>query len=219
MSTMTCFTKTLASRAGSTFSLSRTSLLVFSLLLILATQYSPRPLVPLAAATTEQATPASSLSPTMQGALNYVLDRYEVSHEAMAPVFEAVQKFGQARGLDPLLILAVIAVESSFDTVARSHKGALGLMQVLPRFHMDKLPEGKGKKAFFDPVTNIEVGTQILDEYISRRGSLVAGLQSYNGASDKSNRYARKVLAEKARLEGAARQHALARPQPAGHEA
>lgn len=219
MSIMTCFTKIRIGRAGSTASITRIGLMSIGLLLFFSIQFFPGPVAAQGAGTEEQASSAELLSPGMQGALNYVLDRYSVTHEEMAPVFEAVQKFGQVRGLDPLLILAVIAVESSFDPVARSHKGALGLMQVLPRFHMDKLPEGKGKKAFLDPVINIEVGTRILDEYISRRGNLIAGLQSYNGASDNSNRYARKVLAEKARLESAARQHAQTRSEKVGQEA
>ena len=145
------------------------------------------------------------LSPRMHAALDYVQDRYKVSREALRPVFEAAQRFGKERRVDPLLIVAVIAVESGFNPLARSRMGAHGLMQIIPRYHMEKLPKGHDKSAFFDPVVNVKIGTHILDEYISRRGSVIAGLQYYNGSSSRDDGYASKVLAEKARLELAAR--------------
>ena len=150
------------------------------------------------------AKPASpTLSPRMRGALDYVEERYDVSGKALRPVFEAVQRFATERNVDPLLVVAVIAVESRFDPAAKGGS-ARGLMQIIPRYHMDKMPEGYGRKALFDPIINVRVGTHILDESISRRGSVVAGLQSYNGSAH-GRSYARKVLAVKARLEGAAR--------------
>ena len=66
--------------------------------------------------------------------------------------------------LDPLLVLAVISVESRFDPAARSGYGATGLMQVVPRFHREKLAEHGGDKALLDPRVNVQVGTQILKE-------------------------------------------------------
>ena len=80
-------------------------------------------------------------------------------------------------------------------------------MQVIPRFHKDKLPKNKGAKPLLDPVTNIRVGVRVLEDAIRRSGSLVAGLQSYAGSSDPHGKYSSKVLAEKARLEEAGRQN------------
>jgi hypothetical protein len=57
----------------------------------------------------------------------------------------------------------------------------------------------------FDPAVNVHVGVLVLEEAIRRRGGLIAGLQYYAGSSDPKGRYAAKVLAEKARLEKAAR--------------
>jgi soluble lytic murein transglycosylase-like protein len=147
-------------------------------------------------------TPASTtLGPRMQAALDYVKSRYNVSKEAMLPLFEAVQQFGYEYRMDPLLILAVIGVESRFNPLAKSPDGAHGLMQIIPRFHLDKVPNGTGVKGFLDPTINIKVGTRILKEAIQRHGSLIAGLQAYSGSSGVGSRYANKVLAEKARLE------------------
>ena len=154
-----------------------------------------------ASAETEAST---TLSPRMQGALDYVEDRYDVSRTALQPLFEAAQRFGLERSVDPLLIVAVIAVESRFDPSARGGS-ARGLMQIIPRYHMEKLPPGQGRNALMNPIINVKVGTHILDEYISRRGSVVAGLQSYNGSAHKRS-YAQKVLAVKQRLEVAARE-------------
>jgi soluble lytic murein transglycosylase-like protein len=121
----------------------------------------------------------------------------------------AAHEAGREVGLDPLLILAVMAVESRFNPVAESLVGAKGLMQVVPRHHQDKLMEHGGEEAVLDPVTNIALGARILKEYIRRTGSLEAGLQFYNGAlADPSSQYAQKVFAEKERLLQAVRQFA-----------
>ena len=148
--------------------------------------------------------PAStSLSPRMQKALDYVKSRYKVSKEAMHPLFEAVQRISKEHGIDPLLIVAIIGIESGFKPDAKSAGGGHGLMQVIPRYHLGKIPDGLGVKGLMDPVVNIKVGTIILDDAIRRSGSPVAGLQSYNG-SDKKRLFANRVLAEKARMEVAA---------------
>lgn len=149
----------------------------------------------------EPADPVEALSQPMRGALDYVTRRYRVSQEALLPIFEAAQITGRQRGLDPLLIIAIIGIESGFNPLAESAMGAQGLMQVIPRFHKDKLPEGAGDSPFLDPVINVQVGVQVLQESIRRRGGLIAGLQQYAGSSDTAGAYASKVLAEKRRLE------------------
>lgn len=149
------------------------------------------------------------LSPRMQGALDYVTRRYRVSPESLLPVFETAQLIGTERRIDPLLIVAIIGIESRFNPFAQSSMGAQGLMQVIPRFHMDKLPQGAtSERPLLDPVINIRVGVHVLQEAIRRSGGLVAGLQHYAGSSDTEGAYANKVLAEKERLEQAARRAA-----------
>jgi len=110
-------------------------------------------------------------------------------------------------GLDPLLVLAVISVESRFNPIAESVMGAKGLMQIIPKYHHAKLElYGGGEEAVLDPESNIRVGTRILKEYVRRMGTLQAGLQYYNGALwDGSAQYAQKVFAEHRRLEAVAR--------------
>lgn len=150
----------------------------------------------------EEATVA--LNPRMRGALDYVSKRYRVSTEALQPIFATAQVVGRELRLDPLLIIAVIGVESGFNPFSQSVVGAKGLMQVMPRFHMDKLPEEADQSAFLDPVTNVQVGAKVLKESIRRNGGVEGGLQQFAGASnDPDRRYSSKVLAEKQRLEQA----------------
>ena len=147
-----------------------------------------------------------TLTPQMHAALGYVSQRYRVSAAALEPIFAAAQLTGRKLRLDPLLIIAVIGIESRFNPFSESSKGAQGLMQIVPRFHQDKLPQGAGKLSFFDPVVNVGVGAQVLEESIRRNGGLVAGLQQFAGAPDDEElAYATKVMAEKQRLEQAAR--------------
>ena len=147
-----------------------------------------------------------ALPPRLQSVLDFVSRRYRVAPEALVPVFEAAQTVGRERRVDPLLIIAIIGIESRFNPFAESAFGAKGLMQVIPGYHMDKVPQGAGEQPFLDPVTNIQVGVHVLEEAIRWRGSLTAGLQHYGGApDDPETGYANKVLAEKQRLEQAAR--------------
>ena len=141
-----------------------------------------------------------------QALINYVSRRYRIAPDVIEQFVGAAHDAGRQVGLDPLLILAVMAVESRFNPVAESLVGAKGLMQVVPRHHLDKLLEHGGEEAVLDPMINIPVGARILKEYIRRTGSLEAGLQFYNGSlADPSIRYAQKVIAEKERLQQAVR--------------
>lgn len=131
----------------------------------------------------------------------YLSDRYRVEPDETRVFVDEAHSAAAQFDLDPLLVLAVMGVESSFNTAARSHYGARGLMQVVPRFHREKLAEHGGEAALADPRVNVLVGTQILQESLRKSGNLRAGLQRYAGArDDDEHRYARKVLTEKERL-------------------
>lgn len=138
--------------------------------------------------------------------VDYLSRRYRVAASAIEPVVLSAQTAGERTGLDPLLLIAVMAIESGFNPIAESPVGAQGLMQVIPRFHQDKLEAVSPGNGLLDPIVNIQVGALILKEYIRSAGSLVAGLQQYAGAaSDEDAAYASKVLAERQRIESVAR--------------
>ncbi len=149
---------------------------------------------------------------------SYLSRRYRVASDATERLIGAAFEASGQVGIDPLLILAVMAVESRFNPIAESEFGAKGLMQVIPKFHLDKVEELGGAQAMLNPMTNILIGARILKQYIRQTGSVESGLQVYNGAlADTSNQYALKVIAEQERLRQAMRANRpLARaPAPA----
>lgn len=73
---------------------------------------------------------------------------------------------GRSVKLEPTLILAIMAVESSFNPFAQSAVGAQGLMQVMTKVHTDKYRDFGGHFAAFDPVANLRVGVKVLKECI-----------------------------------------------------
>ena len=132
----------------------------------------------------------------------FIAKRYRVAQDATAGYVASAYRAGGEWKVDPLLILVVMAVESRYNPVAESNQGAKGLMQVIPKFHADKLVEHGGEGALLDPHVNIQVGAQILREYLRRVGETETALQMYAGAIDEpTSGYAFKVLAERARLE------------------
>lgn len=150
-------------------------------------------------------TTSTKLSPDLQRVKTYIAKRYQVSAVAVEPLLASAQQTGRSVGVDPLLLVAVMAIESRFNPFAESPMGAQGLMQVIPKWHPDKVDVKTDKGAMFDPDTNIRVGALVLKEYIQSTGSVERALQQYNGSSDPTAPYANKVMAVKAALSQAAR--------------
>ena len=139
----------------------------------------------------------------------YLARRYRVSSEMTTNIVAKAHAAGNELKLDPMLILAVISVESRFNPIAESVMGAKGLMQVIPRYHAEKFGPLGGEKVAFDPEANIMVGAKILKEYIRRTGDLADALQMYVGATsdENENGYSAKVMAERDRLQFVLRQY------------
>lgn len=156
--------------------------------------------------------------PKEQAAVAYWLSKkYRVAPEPLSALVAEAYNVGRSTKLDPTLILAIMAVESSFNPFAQSAVGAQGLMQVMTQVHSDKYENFGGKLAAFDPLTNLRVGVKVLQECIARAGSLEGGLKFYVGAGnmEADGGYAGKVLSEYARLYQVAKGRALpAAPRP-----
>lgn len=141
--------------------------------------------------------------PRQQAAVaNWLSRRYKVAPEPVSRIVQEAWQLGQRAKLDPTLILAVMAVESSFNPFAQSPVGAQGLMQVMTRIHDDKYQNFGGQHAAFDPLTNLRVGVQVLKDCIAQAGSVEGGLKYYVGAANlpDDGGYAAKVLGEQSHL-------------------
>ncbi len=149
-----------------------------------------------------QPPPLAALDPAQMAVASYLSRRYSIAPLAMRELVAGAWAAGSSEHLDPTLILAVMAVESSFNPYAQSAVGATGLMQVMADVHRDKFAPYGGPQASLDPLANVRVGAIVLRNAIHRGGSLQAGLRMYVGASSRasSGGYASKVLAEQARL-------------------
>ena len=132
----------------------------------------------------------------------WISRRYKVAPEPIGALVQEAWLIGQRAGLDPTLILAIMAVESSFNPFAQSPVGAQGLMQVMTRVHDDKYQSFGGKHAAFDPISNLRVGVQVLKECIRRAGGLNEGLKFYVGAAllETDGGYVGRVLLEQAHM-------------------
>jgi soluble lytic murein transglycosylase-like protein len=143
-----------------------------------------------------------------QAVANHLATKYRISMaESLRYVSHAIEVANEVN-LDPVLLLAIMATESSFNPNAQSRAGAQGLMQVLTRVHTEKFEPYGGAVAAFVPEANIRVGALILKACIAKAGSLEAGLRSYLGAPNASsgpNSYTYKVIAEREELNDVAR--------------
>jgi soluble lytic murein transglycosylase len=122
-------------------------------------------------------------------------DRYRpLDESALALRFRRVPMHWQYDGLiglaarqhqvQPALVKAVIAAESNFDPWAVSHKGAQGLMQLMPG-----TAEALGVADPFQPEDNVDGGTRYLRALIERYGDLERALAAYNAGPSAVDRH------------------------------
>ncbi len=95
-----------------------------------------------------------------------------------------IREIAAAQSVDPRLVEAMVKVESNFDPYAVSHKGAMGLMQLMPatarRFQVGNV---------FDPSENLEGGTRCIKNLLERYGEVRLALAAYNAGEEAVNRY------------------------------
>jgi soluble lytic murein transglycosylase-like protein len=127
-------------------------------------------------------------SPTAEEIATVVSTRFHIGLHNAFEIGGAVVNAARRYAISPLLLLAVIAVESSFDRFAVSMAGAEGLMQVLASQHKDLVLRTSD---LTDPSTNVRIGSAILRDYIrASDGNIEDALDRYSGGA---KGYARRV--------------------------
>lgn len=115
-----------------------------------------------------QHTPPATLQPASFGSFNDSIDRYARMH-----------------AVEPALVRAIIQVESAFNPRARSHAGAIGLMQLMP---------GTARELGVDPFVpeeNIEGGVRYFSRLLRKFGAVDLALVAYNAGPGFTERYLR----------------------------
>ena len=106
-----------------------------------------------------------------------------------------LQKYAKQRGLDPFVVAALVAQESNFDPVVRSHANAYGLMQILPstgRQYARKLGVRPfSTRRLTEAEVNVRLGTQIFADTIRKFGGVHFALAAYNAGDSRVSRWQR----------------------------
>ncbi|MFM0010573.1 lytic transglycosylase domain-containing protein [Paraburkholderia sediminicola] len=155
---------------------------------------------PLAAPTVaSDAAPDAGL-PALSDITAMLRAQFRVAPLESMKIARAVLIEAERQAISPVLLLAVMSVESSFDRHAVSIAGARGLMQVLPAAHPQLIA---GTTDLSDPAINVRIGSTILRGYLDQSGGdLDAALVRYSGGG---RGYAQRVVLRMQRLDASLR--------------
>ena len=127
-----------------------------------------------------------------------VISRYRTGLDvkSLKQIPHRIYQESKKYGYDPLFLTALIVAESSFNNWAKSHKGALGLMQIKPATGQAMASEigaaWAGPLTLFDPATNIALGAFYLNKLKRRFKDMKIALEAYNHGPSRISRYLRK---------------------------
>lgn len=136
----------------------------------------------------------------MQKLASYISNTYDIPMKNAEKIVYTTFEESSKKNLEPMLVLSLIDSESGFRQHIKSPVGAVGLTQVMPKYHKEKIAALRRTEGtdIFSITGNIKVGTQILRDYINLAGgNLQKGLQMYNGSSkDSKKRYSNKIMSK-----------------------
>lgn len=109
----------------------------------------------------------------------YLAKKLKTDEDSVRQFIILAWKEANRRSLTPELLIAIIKKESGFRPTVQSRYGAQGLMQVVRRWHREKLHPSE---SLFDPEVNIRVGAEVLEEYLAQAdGDMHSALKKYSG--------------------------------------
>ena len=107
----------------------------------------------------------------------------------VTPSEHPIDSIARRHGVDPLLVRAMIRVESNFDARAVSPKGAAGLMQLMPETAMRYGVDNR-----FDPAQNVDGGVRYLRDLMAMfDGNLSLALAAYNAGEGAVLKHGRRI--------------------------
>lgn len=121
----------------------------------------------------------------------------ELTNSEISSIVNSALKWSDEFNIDEKMILAIMTVESSFNKHAISNAGAFGLMQVIPKWHLEKIVEARKRfnnPELFDLNTNIFLGSWIYKDCLSKFKKNDKALLCYNGSNEMPNGYDKKVI-------------------------
>lgn len=139
-------------------------------------QRSKRPVRPATRSGLRKIADASRESPSVRltraerGVVQHIARKYRVNASSVEQYMGYARQSGKTYNVDPYLIMAVMATESSFNPRAQSRVGAQGLMQVHTRMHKKRFKPYGSTDTVWEPKVNIQVGSSILSDYLKRYG-------------------------------------------------
>lgn len=154
------------------------------------------PIEPIAAAIVAKPAPNDPALAAVRTRLLEYQSRTGLTDAEVSQLAETIVMEARRYHFDPSLVLAVIHVESRFDTYAVSPKDALGLMQLLPSTGEELAPivgvEWHGPQTLFDPVANVRLGVAYLRMLTDRyKGSVRTALVAYNWGPGRIDQFVR----------------------------
>lgn len=133
-----------------------------------------------------------------------LVQKFGVAKNDAKEIVENVFRWSAEFKLSPSLVFGIIAAESTFNKHAISNVGAFGLMQVLPKWHLEKIHDAKkvvGSPELFNIKTNIYLGTRIYRDCYQKFKNTENALKCYNGSYGTPTNYDQKVLTFKKKFD------------------
>jgi hypothetical protein len=124
--------------------------------------------------------PKSSETVSMIMGLNPKVDK-----QVAGIIASSVEKYSKQYSLSIPLVLALMNKESGFRPIVTSKALCVGLMQINPKSHPEKIKGYKHSELYHIDV-NVSIGCQILREYLDKKKTIKGALQSYLGAHNNS---------------------------------